>query len=125
MTLVFVYGSLKRGLSNAGLLHGQRFMGTAVTRPRYRMFDWGGYPGMVERAGDGLAIHGEVYEVDDACLADLDRLEDVDQGLYRRGPVELAGPFHDHRVEAYFFDRPVDGLCDGGVDWREPFTTGR
>jgi len=122
MTLVFVYGSLKSGLSNARLLHGQRFLGPAVTRPHYRMFDWGGYPGMVERPHDGLAIRGEVYQVDAPCLVALDLLEDVDQGLYWRGPVDLAEPFHGHRVEAYFFGRPVDGLRDGGADWREPLT---
>ncbi len=117
MTRVFVYGSLKRGLSNDHYLRGQRFLGRARTRPRYRLFDWGGYPGLVERAGDGLAIHGEVYLVDDACLAELDRLEDIDRGLYRRDRIELAEPFDEQVVEAYFFERPVGGLPDGGDDW--------
>ena len=121
MRLVFVYGSLKRGLSNEHWLAGQEFVAEAVTEPGYRMYDWGGYPGLVETGSpdNGLAIHGEVWRVDDRCLAALDRLEDVDQGLYHRGLVRLQPPFTDVPVETYYFSRSVAGLRDGGVDWRE------
>ena len=68
-TLVFVYGTLKRGLSNHGWLRGQTFEGEARTVPRYRMFDLGGYPGMVlADEGEGGAIEGEVWAVDEEGL---------------------------------------------------------
>ena len=72
MTKVVVYGSLKAGFGNSHLLDGVacldndvKFMGT--------MASLGGYP-CVSQHGDTV-IHGELYEVDDATLARLDRLE--------------------------------------------------
>lgn len=119
MTLVFVYGSLKRGLSNAGWLKGQEFVGEADTRPGYRMYDWGGFPGMVEVSEGGLAIQGEVWRVDDRCMAGLDRLEDVDRGLYRRARVQLANAFANTEVVSYLYMKSVEGLRDAGSNWTE------
>jgi len=120
-TAIFVYGTLKRGLGNAHLLAGQGFLGEARTAERYRMFDCGGYPGITEaeEEGRGIAIAGEIWEVDRACLAILDRLEGIASGLYRRGPVVLAPGFGTHGVvEAYFWGRDTGGLrrVTGG-DW--------
>lgn len=66
--LVFVYGSLKQGFALHALLQGQLRVGNAWTEPWYRLFDLGSYPGLVEWP-EGLAIRGEVYEVDTECLA--------------------------------------------------------
>lgn len=120
MRLIFVYGSLKRGLSNSHWLEGQEFVGEALTEPLYRMYDWAGYPGLVVANGsEGLAIRGEVWRVDDPGLVELDRLEDVDQGLYHRGLIRLRPPFAGQAVEVYYFSRSVEGLRDGGADWTE------
>jgi gamma-glutamylaminecyclotransferase len=73
---VFVYGSLLHGEPNHRLLTvpGARLiMANAWTEPGYELHDLGAFPGMV-RGGAG-AIIGEVYEVDEATLAALDRLE--------------------------------------------------
>lgn len=116
MTLVFVYGTLKRGRENHGWIEKQRFIAEARTKPLYRLFDLGGYPGMI-RSEDGTAIAGEVWEVDEPGLAKLDVLEDTDGGEYERVPVELAGEFADQRVEGYLYLRSIEGRRDVGACW--------
>jgi len=98
---IFVYGTLKRGYCRAANLVGQQFLGEAKTLAHYRLFDCGSYPGLVE-AENGLEILGEVWTVDAACLRQLDLVEAVEEGLYRRGPIKLQPPF-DSLVESYCF----------------------
>lgn len=84
--LVFTYGTLRTGETNARLLAGVPCLGTFKTVPRYTMISLGAFPGIIER-GD-TAIVGELYEVDDATLASLDRLEGHPH-FYTRMAVEL------------------------------------
>lgn len=72
-TLVFVYGSLLRGLFNSSLLDSSELLGTAESAPKYRMYNLGLYPGVCK--GGQVAIQGEVYKVDEITLANLDALE--------------------------------------------------
>ena len=51
--------------------------------------DWGGGVAGIEPGQDGEAVHGVVYDVDDAALAALDIYEDVAGGLYRRETVSV------------------------------------
>jgi gamma-glutamylcyclotransferase (GGCT)/AIG2-like uncharacterized protein YtfP len=81
--LVFVYGSLKRGFRNHGLLHASEFVGGGLTEARYRLINLGPYPAMIENAEEPMSITGELYRVDEPTLAALDRLED-EGVLYRR-----------------------------------------
>jgi len=119
MSPVFVYGTLKRGLSNHSFLAGQAFLGEASTCPGYALYDAGGYPGMVADAGARAGISGEVWSVDAACLGRLDALEGTAEGLYRREAVPLAAPFADRVVEAYLFLGGVEGRARLGTDWTE------
>ncbi len=115
-TLVFVYGSLKRGFALHSLLAAQRFAGRAVTSPLYRMFDLGDYPGMVDWQ-PGNSIEGELYGVTEQCLRVLDDAEGVDEGLYVRKPVQLHNPIPATSVFAWFYAGSVDGLPDCGTHW--------
>ena len=108
MTLLFVYGTLKRGCSNHAQLAGQRFVGEARTVPAYRLFDAGGYPGLVSSM-PGDHVTGEVWEVDADALQRLDVFEGLAEGLYRRERVQLEGPFADRAVEAYVFPHSTIG----------------
>lgn len=114
---VFVYGSLRKGESNHRLLAvpGARLiMAKARTEPGYELRELGAFPGMV-RGGAGEVI-GEVYEVDEATLAALDRLEGH-PGFYTRSPVALED---GTAVEAYLLSpEQVSGrrLILSG-DWR-------
>lgn len=116
MTRVFVYGTLKRGLANHHWLDGQRFIAEARTQPVYRLYDMGGYPGMI-RDNNGVAIEGEVWDVDEVGLEQLDVLEDTEGGEYKRVLIELDGEFADQRIEGYLYLRSVDGRRDVGACW--------
>ena len=120
-TLVFVYGTLKRGGSNHAFLADQIFLGEAHTPPGFQLYGLpGGYPGMVARdAPDALGATGEVWSVDARTLTDLDRLEGLAEGLYRRERIALLPPFGDQVVETYFYARSVAGAQALGETWTE------
>jgi gamma-glutamylcyclotransferase (GGCT)/AIG2-like uncharacterized protein YtfP len=118
MTLVFVYGTLKRGGANHHLLAGQEFAGAARTQPGFALYDLDGYPGMVADAEAREGITGEVWRVDDACIVLLDELEGTEEGLYRREAVALDPPFSNQTVEAYLYLRSVSDRLRTGPDWK-------
>ena len=119
-TLIFVYGTLKRGFCRAQFLAGQTFLGEASTPPKYRMYNCGTYPGL-KLVADGLSIRGELWSVDEACLVRLDREEGVDEGLYSRSVIELATTLLDSvapaPVEAYFYCGAISEFPDCGDQW--------
>jgi gamma-glutamylcyclotransferase (GGCT)/AIG2-like uncharacterized protein YtfP len=112
--LIFVYGTLLRGEVNHPLMMSDAaFVRDACTEPHYDLVDLGGYPALLE---DGhTAVSGEIYEVDDELLEELDVFEEV-PFLYQRKPVQLA----DGYVEAYVMPRHkalgAPRIADG--DWR-------
>jgi gamma-glutamylcyclotransferase (GGCT)/AIG2-like uncharacterized protein YtfP len=112
--LIFVYGTLLRGEANhPQLMSDAAFVRDACTEARYELVDLGGYPALLE---DGhTAVSGEVYEVDDVLLEQLDVFEEV-PFLYQRKPIRLA----DGYVDAYVMPREqavgAPRITDG--DWR-------
>lgn len=116
MPLVFVYGTLMRGGCRDGALKDQEFIAEATTEPRYRLFDCGSYPGMVDDA-DGVAVHGEIWRVSGECLARLDDIEGVDEGLYERREIDIADPTGLKSVEAYLYLLNTEGLSDLEGRW--------
>ncbi len=109
MPAVFVYGTLKRGGENAGLLAGQRHLDDGRTRPEFRLYALDGYPGLVAASAGGRSIAGEIWDVDDACLAKLDELEGVAVGLYARQAIALLPPHAGLAVQTYVYLRDVNG----------------
>jgi gamma-glutamylaminecyclotransferase len=91
---VFVYGSLMSGFHNHRLLETSAAEFVRVDRTAeaaWVMHDLGAFPAVVLAAGPGRApVVGEVYEVDAATLARLDRLEGCPR-LYGREEVRLEG----------------------------------
>lgn len=116
-TLVFVYGTLKRGGSNHHYLRGQSFVGEARTVPGFRLYVVADYPGMVPDAADTDGVAGEVWAVDPAALVRLDELEGVEEGLYVREPARLRAPFTAQPVQTYRYLWSVVGCpwLQGGV----------
>ena len=112
---IFVYGTLKRGYRLASFMDGQ-FLGEATTVAEYRLFNVGSFPGLVETS-PGVEIVGEVWAVSNECLAVLDEVEAVDEGMYRRSHVHLQPPFNELAVESYFYLKQTDGLADCGSCW--------
>ena len=129
-SLLFVYGTLRRGHANHDRLAGSRFVGPGRTAGRHAMFV-DGFPYLAA----GPAVHhvrGEVYAVDAATLAVLDQLEGHPT-WYERRPVDVVldaaadaaasarratDVFGDApqviRCETYFNDRPLGALSPSG-----------
>jgi gamma-glutamylaminecyclotransferase len=117
--LVFVYGTLKRGGANHLYLVNQRFLGETRTQPGFRLYDLGGYPGMIAHIDDRQGVAGEVWSIDARTLQKLDVLEGLAEGLYRRERIALLSPFENRRIETYLYARSIEGRRDLGGVWKE------
>jgi len=96
--LVFVYGTLRRGglRSMPDLFPGARFVGRAEVGGS--LYDLGAHPGLLLDAS-GSSVTGEVYEIDDAMLNELDAIEAPSH--YRREQVEAS--LGDHRTTCWVY----------------------
>lgn len=112
--LLFVYGTLKRGLSACRLLDGQEFLGEARTVPAYRLYDLGPHPALVADAARGQVVYGELWCVDDATLARLDEYEGP-PNLFARQEIAVEGATGS--VQAYLYQGDVSGLPECGERW--------
>ena len=105
---VFVYGTLKQGFRNFHINHGRRVPGEFITVQPHALLIVGDYwlpwlllqdqagaaPGegfrVVEPRGVGQRVVGQLYTVDDAGLAAMDKLEQVDEaGWYQRRRIAV------------------------------------
>lgn len=88
---VFVYGTLKRGYPNAHIgMPRSTFLGDYRTAQRYPLIIAnGGYvPNLINEPGNGYQVTGELYEVDDSILSELDQLESTHlPNGYRRAEI--------------------------------------
>jgi gamma-glutamylcyclotransferase (GGCT)/AIG2-like uncharacterized protein YtfP len=115
---VFVYGTLRRGQGNSRLLRGAEFVGNATASGL--LYNLGGFPGLRLDDAEGDVV-GEVWRVDDATLADLDRLEGAAFGFYerRKWRVRIEGRLTSawlyEIAEDHIFGRPEIA----GGDWAE------
>ena len=73
--LLFVYGTLMRGMPNNDLLADSKFL-TEATAEHVRLIDLGYFPGMIETIGEHWdGVTGELWEVSEETLERLDVLE--------------------------------------------------
>jgi gamma-glutamylcyclotransferase (GGCT)/AIG2-like uncharacterized protein YtfP len=112
--LVFVYGTLRRGGSNAFRMEAAEFVGRGRMEGRLHVISW--YPGLVVGHGSGWVV-GELYRVTPEHLGALDAFEGISAGEvegaeYRRVvvPVLLEGAIFEESVEAWAYEwtGPVD-----------------
>jgi gamma-glutamylcyclotransferase (GGCT)/AIG2-like uncharacterized protein YtfP len=109
---VFVYGTLKKGYHNHYLLKDAKYLGKNLTLPSFTMLNLGAFPGVV--FGGNTPIHGEVYEVDEATFARLDRLEGYPNFYNRTEIITQYGSawmYHLNREEYH-----VGAVLSG--DWK-------
>lgn len=127
--LVFVYGSLMKGLHNNYILETAEFQGKDfIPSSTYSMYSLGGFPGLIKDTS-GSIISGEVYKVDDETLQRLDRLEGNGH-FYTR---EFAKTSSGLDVEVYVLPKErVYGLPkvtpnndDASVCWRKAYYGGK
>jgi len=92
---LFVYGTLRKGLSNHHFISESECIGAGKTVEKFSLYlSQIGLP-MVAKAPQLYQIHGEIYEVSDAKLAQLDLLEGH-PNWYKREQidVEIDGKIH-------------------------------
>jgi len=119
---VFVYGTLMEGFGNHRRLEDARSVGPGETTDTFEMWTHTGFPYVCEKnaSGDWLdhadaftPITGEVYEVDEAGMYGLDRLEGYPTHYTRRVvQVRLVGGEH---VAAWMYIK---------ADWHDAYDHG-
>jgi gamma-glutamylcyclotransferase (GGCT)/AIG2-like uncharacterized protein YtfP len=90
MHKVFVYGTLKSGYGNNVLLKGSTFKSTGVTLRLFTVLS-SGFPVAFATERPKHRLSGEIYQVDDKTLAQLDRLES-NGSMYKRRRVVINTP---------------------------------
>jgi len=124
---LFVYGTLRRGERNHGLLGSSRCEAFLARAPGVLVDTGLGFPAMKEMgASSGETpgmVCGEIYRVDKATLARIDILEDYHgpgdpRNLYERVEMKARTDRGEMDVLAYVSDRFRDGaaICFG--DWK-------
>lgn len=113
-TLIFTYGTLKRGFANHYLMqdlmneNAAVFLGPYITYQPYPLV-CGPYniPYLIHLSGTGNRVKGELYSVSMEGLARLDELEGTKIGHYDRLPVEIQSEEGEGLVkaEAYFANK--------------------
>lgn len=110
-TLIFVYGTLKRGFYNHKLLDdlirsgGAAYLGPCTTVEAFPLVCGPhGIPFLINLPGSGLRVRGELYSV--STVHELDELEGLEQGHYERLPVvAVTAQERLMDAEAYFAHR--------------------
>ncbi|KAK4256068.1 hypothetical protein QN277_008981 [Acacia crassicarpa] len=110
-TLIFTYGTLKRGFSNHVLLQDlirsgeAAFVGVFRTTQKYPLV-CGPYrvPFLLNFTGSEHHVRGELYSVTARGLAKMDELEGTTRGHYERLPITV-------------FPDPAENDGDGEVDY--------
>ena len=128
--LLFVYGTLMRGMPNNDLLADSKFL-TEATAEHVRLIDLGYFPGMIETIGEHWdGVIGELWEVSEETLERLDVFEGHPDLFVRSkvcvhsdNPFPATPPWHKTPVEmqnnlvyAYFYNG-IKEIHSG--DWRQ------
>lgn len=115
--LIFVYGTMKRGMRNHSRIMDSKntqFLGTTRTLTNTHELNTfitaDGYvaPALID---GGCRIHGEVYEIDDNCLSILDMCEGEGY-VYERRPISAVG-YAPRALQAYYYVRDLTGRNQG------------
>jgi len=93
MHRAFVYGSLKEGLGNHGLLAKSTLEGIDAIKGDFKMVSLGGFPGVLESIDyEEALITVESYRINDQTLASLDSLESEGDFYHRLPFTSEPGP---------------------------------
>ena len=122
---VFVYGTLKRGYGNHFLLQegGAEFVGAAATEWQFKMIAVG-FP-VITLSSAGHPVRGEIYAVNEATVARLDRLEGEGRMYHRHVVPVVLDDGRAIQCEIYIGDdnywrgdygAPVEAI-DGHLQW--------
>lgn len=112
---VFVFGTLKEGFPNFATNRGTRVAGRFRTLQRLPLYLVGErhVPWLLDAAGQGQQVMGQVFEVDADTLAAMDRLERVTEpDGYRRVLIDVVDdtPGASAPSTAYAYLKPAEQL---------------
>lgn len=106
MNKVFVYGTLMSGQSANHLLADAVYVGKYILRD-YAMYNLGSYPGIQPKLGE--SVYGEVYDIKDELIPNLDRYEG-EGSLYMRMPVKVHNCTESVEAFAYLYNNEINGI---------------
>lgn len=102
-TIIFVYGTLKRGFDNESYLKNATFIDRAITVDKYPMILQNpSFPYLINDKGNGHQIKGEVYSIDDEIILKIDELEGTPEHYYREYIDVRLQNGDSIKVETYF-----------------------
>ena len=105
---IFVYGSLKRGFFNSGLLSKEKLIAKAITDEKYCLYPsysyW--YPYAIEK-DKNFQILGELYELKSIDISAIDELEDAPQYYYRK-IIDVTCDNKKYKAYMYFKNENSD-----------------
>lgn len=101
--IIFVYGTLRQGGSNAFRMDGAMFLADAYTTGRLYRIDW--YPGAIFDHNAGTSIIGELYQVTEKHLRELDAFEGEE---YRRVNILVITENGSMDAWAWEYQRSVE-----------------
>lgn len=97
MHKVFVYGTLRPRDDEGALLPAtHRLYG-------YDMYNYGRFPYIEGSVYAHKSVYGSIIEVDDEALAQLDRYEGVNKGLYRRITEPVNAIYDEGTTSAFVY----------------------
>ena len=113
LTVLFVYGTLRRGLRLHHHLQGAVYLGDA--RIAGSLYDIGTYPGLLVNPSPGW-VSGELFKVDEEMIQSLDAVEEYnpeepERSEYLRRVVTVWTPTGvPMKAVTYIFNRDVQGF---------------
>jgi len=111
-TLIAVYGSLRKGLSNHPIIVSALYVGDFTSDPVFKMYDLGAYPAITH--GGNSSIEFEVYAVNAKELGEVNSLEGFHEGrednYYDRAIIK--SPYG----KAYYFFFSESGKLSHNLD---------
>ena len=113
LTVLFVYGTLRRGLRLHHHLQGAVYLGEA--RIAGSLYDIGTYPGLLVNPSPGW-VSGELFKVDEEMIQSLDAVEEYnpeepERSEYLRRVVTVWTPtVVPMKAVTYIFNRDVQGF---------------
>jgi gamma-glutamylcyclotransferase (GGCT)/AIG2-like uncharacterized protein YtfP len=112
--ILFVYGTLKNGFPAHDLMAGSTFLGEARTVPGFQLYAATKYYPMMVAETTENAVEGELWEVPEYLLSQLDFYEGPS---YERAFIELQEPHAEKSVMTYLYRGRVAGLKVIGPRW--------
>lgn len=115
--LIAVYGSLLSGMGNHRLLETSKLLGIFQTKPEFRLYSLGGFPGL--KTNGNTSVTMEVYEVTEEVARRVDNLEGYtpngNNTFYDK--ILIKTPYGEASVYIYVNDIPEERIVESG-DWK-------